>query len=53
LKHDNPDVQVGIEIVKKAIRVPTRTIVQNSGEEGSVVVGRLLEKNQRNSGYDA
>jgi len=43
--HENPDIQVGVNIVKKAIRVPTRTIVQNSGEEGAVVVGRLLESN--------
>lgn len=52
-KNDNTDIQVGVNIVKKAIRVPTRTIVQNSGEEGAVVVGRLLESKDSNYGYDA
>jgi len=34
---------VGVNLVRKAVRVPTKAIIQNSGEEGAVVVGRLLE----------
>jgi len=44
---------VGVNLVKKAVRVPTRAIIQNSGEEGAVVVGRLLEGNDFRKGYDA
>jgi chaperonin GroEL len=43
IKADNFDQSLGIDIVKKAITAPLRTIVNNAGEEGSVVVGRLLE----------
>jgi len=51
--HENSDIKVGVELVKRAIRVPTKTIIQNSGEEGAVVVGRLLEQKDVNAGYDA
>ncbi|KAJ3053368.1 chaperonin [Rhizophlyctis rosea] len=37
------DFGLGVEIVRKAVQAPTRMIVDNAGEEGSVVVGRLLE----------
>lgn len=40
-------------MVRKAIQLPCKTIVQNSGAEGSVVVGKLLEQNDPNLGYDA
>ncbi|KAJ1341397.1 chaperonin GroL [Batrachochytrium salamandrivorans] len=43
LKPENFDQGLGIDIVRKAILAPTRIIVDNAGEEGSVVVGRLLE----------
>ncbi|KAH6581124.1 hypothetical protein BASA61_009196 [Batrachochytrium salamandrivorans] len=43
LKPDNFDQGLGIDIVRKAILAPTRIIVDNAGEERSVVVGRLLE----------
>lgn len=43
LKADNFDQSLGIDIVRKAITAPARTITNNAGEEGSVVVGRLLE----------
>lgn len=42
-KNENPDIRVGVDLVRKAIRVPTKSIIQNSGEEGAVVVGRLLQ----------
>src|SRR5712672_74585 len=49
----NNDQKVGIEIVRKAIESPVRQIAENSGVEGSVVVGRLTDKNDANYGYDA
>jgi chaperonin GroEL len=48
----NPDVQAGINIVSKALEAPLRQIVENSGVEGSIVVGKLLEKSG-NYGFDA
>jgi len=49
----NQDQKVGVEIVRKALLVPAKTIVQNAGEEGSVVVGKLLEQSNVNWGYDS
>src|SRR5262249_55789686 len=49
----NPDQKVGIEIVRKALSWPTRLIVENSGEDGSIVVGKLLASKASNYGYDA
>ena len=48
----NPDVQAGINIVSKALESPIRQIVENAGVEGSIVVGKLLEKSG-NYGFDA
>jgi chaperonin GroEL len=53
LKPDNRDQKVGIEIVRKAIEFPTRQIAENAGAEGSIVIGKLREKNDENWGYDA
>ena len=41
---DNQDQRVGIEIVRRALQVPARTIIDNSGMEGAVVIGKLLEE---------
>jgi len=49
-KNENPDIKVGVDLVRKAIRVPTKAIIQNSGEEGAVVVGRLLDANNHLAG---
>lgn len=49
VKTDNFDQEIGVEIIKKAIRVPTRAIANNAGIEGAVVVGRLLEQAGKNS----
>jgi len=46
LRTENDDQKTGIEIVKKAIAWPARQIAINSGEDGPVVVGRILEKDQ-------
>jgi chaperonin GroEL len=49
----NPDQKVGIEIVRKALRSPARQIAENAGADGSIIVGRLMDKNDPNYGYDA
>ncbi len=53
LKTENDDQRVGIDIVRRAVRVPTRQIVENAGDDGSVVVGKLLEGKGQNLGYNA
>jgi len=52
LKSENPDIQAGINIVAKALEAPIRQIVENAGVEGSIVVGKVLEKSG-NFGFDA
>jgi chaperonin GroEL len=52
LKSDNSDIQAGINIVSKALEAPIRQIAQNSGVEGSIVVGKVVEKSG-NFGFDA
>src|SRR5215203_3123478 len=49
----NPDQKVGIEIVRKALQWPARQIAENSGTDGAIVVGKLLESSDTNYGYDA
>ena len=49
----NHDQKVGIDIVRKAIQSPVRQIAENSGVEGSIVVGKLNDKNDPNFGFDA
>jgi chaperonin GroEL len=53
LKPDNPDQKAGVDIVRRAIQVPARQIVLNAGEDGSLVVGKLLEKDSYNWGFNA
>src|SRR5512147_348161 len=53
LKVDNEDQKHGIDIVRKAIQAPARQIATNAGADGSVVVGKLLEKDQYSYGFDA
>ena len=52
LKSDNADITAGIKIVSKALEAPIRQIVENAGVEGSIVVGKLLEKSG-NWGFNA
>ena len=49
----NNDQKVGIDIVRKAIQSPVRQIAENSGVEGSIVVGKLNDKDDPNFGFDA
>ncbi|OPZ79067.1 MAG: 60 kDa chaperonin 5 [Alphaproteobacteria bacterium ADurb.Bin438] len=53
LKPENDDQKAGIEIIKKVLSWPVRNIAENAGKEGSVIVGKLLEKGDINLGYDA
>jgi chaperonin GroEL len=53
LTSTNSDQKVGIDIVRRALRAPVRQIAENAGADGSVIVGKLLESNDTNYGYDA
>jgi chaperonin GroEL len=53
LSNDNPDVQAGIKIVLKALEAPIRQIAQNSGVEGSIVVGKILANSSSTYGFNA
>src|SRR5712675_174833 len=53
LKPANNDQKVGIDIVKKALSYPARQIAENSGTDGSIAVGKLLDSTDPNYGYDA
>jgi len=52
-KSENDDQRAGIEIVRKALSWPARQIVINSGEDGSVVVGKILDNHSYSYGFDA
>tara|TARA_B110000263_G_scaffold248546_1_gene263721 strand:- start:1076 stop:2713 length:1638 start_codon:yes stop_codon:yes gene_type:complete len=52
IKGENADQLTGIQIIHKALESPLRTIVENSGSEGSVVVSKVTEEN-KNFGYNA
>jgi chaperonin GroEL len=53
LKPKNDDQRVGIDIVRRAIQAPVRQIAENAGEDGSVIVGKLLEAKNSKLGFDA
>jgi chaperonin GroEL len=53
VKTENSDQKTGVDIVRKAIQAPARQIVENAGDDGAVVVGKLLETKDYNYGYDA
>src|SRR6266851_1574006 len=53
LTPENNDQKVGIDIVRRALQSPVRQVAENAGTEGSVVVGKLLDSNDPNHGYDA
>ena len=53
LKADNDDQRHGIEIVRKAAMAPMRQISENAGEDGAVISGKVLEKDEYNWGFDA
>ena len=53
LRVHNDDQKTGVEIVRKALSWPARQISINAGEDGSVIVGKILEKDQYAYGFDA
>jgi chaperonin GroEL len=53
ITNENADVQAGINIVLKALEAPIRQIAENSGVEGSIVVGKILDNKDENFGFDA
>jgi len=50
---DNADQEAGINIIRRALQAPVRQISENAGVEGSIVVGKILDENKANYGYDA
>jgi chaperonin GroEL len=53
IKTANDDQKTGVEIVRKALSWPARQIAINAGEDGSVIVGKILEKDQYSYGFDS
>ncbi|MDA3888435.1 MAG: chaperonin GroEL [Allgaiera sp.] len=53
LTGENDDQDTGIRIVRRALQAPLRRIAENAGVDGSVVVGRVLENDNRSFGFDA
>ena len=53
VKVENDDQKVGVDIVRKALQSPVRQIAENSGVDGSIVVGKLTEAKGANTGFDA
>ena len=53
LHTENRDQKVGVDIVRNALKAPMRQIAENAGAEGTIVVGKLLEKGEVNWGFDA
>ncbi|MBA2934488.1 chaperonin GroEL [Sphingomonas sp. CGMCC 1.13654] len=53
IKAANDDQQSGIDIVRRALRAPARQIAENAGEDGAYIVGKLLESQDYNWGFNA
>jgi chaperonin GroEL (HSP60 family) len=53
VKVHNDDQRTGIDIVKKALSWPARQIAMNAGEDGSILVGKILDKDINAFGFDA
>ena len=53
VRTQNDDQKTGVEIVRKALSWPARQIAINAGEDGSVIVGKIMEKDQYGFGFDA
>jgi chaperonin GroEL len=53
VRTQNDDQKTGVEIVRKALSAPARQIAHNAGEDGSVIVGKILEKDSYAFGFDA
>jgi hypothetical protein len=53
IRTKNDDQKTGVEIVRKALSYPARQIAINAGEDGSVIVGKMLEEDQYSYGFDS
>ena len=53
LEVEDDDQRVGVNIVRKAIQSPVRQIADNSGEDGSVIAGKIMENDDANWGFNA
>ncbi|HLJ71647.1 MAG TPA: chaperonin GroEL [Roseiarcus sp.] len=53
VKPANEDQKAGVDIVRRAIQIPARQIVENAGEDGSFIIGKLVEKGDYAWGYNA
>jgi chaperonin GroEL len=53
LKPENDDQKIGINIVRRSLQAPARQIAENAGEDGAVVAGKVLDKNDYAFGYNA
>jgi chaperonin GroEL len=53
LEPENEDQRVGVEIVRRALRIPARLIAENAGVDGSIVIGKLTDQKNGNFGFDA
>ena len=53
VKFENPDQKVGIDIVRRALKAPAKQIADNAGQDGAVIVGKLLESTDANYGFNA
>ena len=53
LNPQNDDQKVGIDIIRRALQAPARQIFENAGADSSVIVGKLLDKNDASHGFDA
>jgi chaperonin GroEL len=53
VRTQNDDQKTGVDIVRRALSWPARQIAINAGEDGSVIVGKILEKDQYSYGFDA
>src|SRR6201997_2962566 len=53
VRTQNDDQNTGVEIVRKALSAPARQIATNAGEDGSVIVGKILDKDHYAYGFDA
>ena len=53
IKTDNEDQKAGVNIIKKALSAPIRQICANAGVDGAVIVGKILENDNMNYGYNA
>ena len=53
LNVQNPEQKVGVDIVRRALQTPARQIAANAGVDASVIVGKLLEQEDVNHGFNA